>query len=99
MAPDLGDLLPEQFEVVSDMLGVYGFDFTGHQVLITGAGGSGKSHVLRFFMRYLYEQPDLVPVLLAPSGVAANSIGGHTIHRYFNIPRTESSGEQPDCDP
>ncbi|KAK3807534.1 MAG: hypothetical protein JOS17DRAFT_780808 [Linnemannia elongata] len=98
-APQLNDLLPTQKDLVLDLLADYQFDFLEKQILITGSSGSGKSYVLRFFMRYFYEQPDCEPVLLAPSGVAANNISGHTIHRFFNIPRTESSGEQPDCDP
>lgn len=98
-APQLNDLLPTQKDLVLDLLADYQFDFLEKQILITGSSGSGKSYVLRFFMRYFFEQPDCEPVLLAPSGVAANNISGHTIHRFFNIPRTESSGEQPDCDP
>lgn len=76
-----------------------GCDLEGTQVLVTSPAGSGKSTLLRFFMKYFAKQDDCVLILLAPSGVAANNTGGHTIHRFFNIPRTEASGSQPECDP
>jgi ATP-dependent DNA helicase PIF1 len=98
-APGMDELNEEQKGLVFKMFTNHGFDLEGTQVLITGPAGSGKSTLLRFFMRYFAEQDDCVPILLAPSGVAANNIGGHTIHRFFNIPRTEASGAQPECDP
>jgi ATP-dependent exoDNAse (exonuclease V) alpha subunit len=50
-------------------------------VFITGKAGSGKSTFLEYFAKNCGYQP----VLLAPTGVAALTIKGQTIHSFFNF--------------
>lgn len=52
--------------------------------LIHGGAGVGKSRLLRMFYLGLV-QSGFVPVKLSPTGVAANTIDGQTIHRFLGI--------------
>jgi ATP-dependent exoDNAse (exonuclease V) alpha subunit len=49
---------------------------------ISGPGGTGKSFVVKHIMEHFGEST----VLLAPTGIAALSIGGATIHSVFKFP-------------
>jgi ATP-dependent DNA helicase PIF1 len=51
-------------------------------VFITGKAGTGKSTLLKYFVRSTIKKV----VLLAPTGVAALNIGGVTIHSFFKFP-------------
>lgn len=51
-------------------------------VFITGKAGTGKSTLLKYFVRSTSKKV----VLLAPTGVAALNIGGVTIHSFFKFP-------------
>ncbi|KAF9090272.1 hypothetical protein BGX27_002299, partial [Mortierella sp. AM989] len=97
-APTLTDLTADQHKIAVEILDTFGADLDSARALVTGAAGAGKSVLLNFFMRYAYEN-GMEPVLLAPSGIAANHIHGHTIHCYLNISRTEGSGDIPECNP
>lgn len=55
---------------------------TNESLLLTGEAGTGKSH----FIRYLKENLDLNIVVVAPTGIAAQNIGGSTIHSFFCFP-------------
>lgn len=55
---------------------------TGANVFLTGKAGTGKSFVLKEFIR----QSKKKILITAPTGVAAIEIGGATLHRTFNIP-------------
>jgi ATP-dependent exoDNAse (exonuclease V) alpha subunit len=57
----------------------------GKNVFLTGKAGTGKSHVTREAMRQLKEN-GLRVAALAPTGIAANNIGGATLHSTFSIP-------------
>ena len=52
-------------------------------VFLTGAAGTGKSFLLREFIKTMDENKCVV---LGPTGVAAMKIGGSTIHRFFRLP-------------
>lgn len=52
-------------------------------ILITGAGGTGKSTLINKFVE---ENPDKNIILCAPTGTAAVNIGGSTVHRVFGVP-------------
>jgi len=53
-------------------------------VFITGGGSVGKSFLLRMIQLGLQELQVEV-VKLAPTGIAAQNIGGQTIHRFFGM--------------
>ena len=48
---------------------------------ITGKAGTGKSTVLKYFIANTGKKV----VALAPTGIAANAIGGRTIHSFFGL--------------
>ncbi len=50
-------------------------------VLVTGRAGTGKSTLLRHFVRTTRKRT----VVLAPTGVAAVNVGGQTIHSFFGF--------------
>ena len=53
----------------------------GHDLLLTGKAGTGKSTLIRRFLDET-EHPTLVA---APTGIAALNVGGYTIHRLFGF--------------
>ncbi|GAB1731855.1 hypothetical protein NU195Hw_Modified_344t1 [Hortaea werneckii] len=67
-------LHPEQAEVVNTIA-------DGFNVFYTGSAGTGKSTVLKAFVRKLKDQGRKVDII-APSGIAALNVGGMTIFAY-----------------
>ncbi len=57
---------------------------TGANVFLTGEPGSGKTHTVNRFVRYLREH-GLEPAVTASTGIAATHIGGMTIHSWSGI--------------
>jgi ATP-dependent exoDNAse (exonuclease V) alpha subunit len=57
---------------------------TGQSVFLTGAAGSGKTHVLREYIKYLGEN-DIPVGITASTGIAATHMGGMTIHAWSGI--------------
>lgn len=55
---------------------------SGENVFLTGGAGSGKSFLIRHFMREL--EPKLMPIL-ASTGAAAVLLGGRTFHSFFGL--------------
>jgi len=56
----------------------------GHSAFITGAAGSGKTHLLNEYIRYLREQGAVVGIT-ASTGIAATHMGGTTIHAWSGL--------------
>ncbi len=56
----------------------------GHNVLLTGFAGSGKSYLLEEFATWARENKKNV-VMTATTGIAATNINGKTIHNYSNL--------------
>lgn len=52
--------------------------------VIYGSAGTGKSYLLRLLYN-VYVANNFNPVILAPTGIAAHTIGGQTLHRFFGI--------------
>ena len=57
----------------------------GHNLFLTGKGGSGKSFLTRHIINYCNENERSV-IVCAPTGIAAINVGGATIHRTFKAP-------------
>lgn len=71
----IDDLSPEQ-KIALEVLQ------SGENVFVTGGAGSGKSYLIRQFMREL--NPKVMP-LLASTGAAAVLVGGRTFHSFFGL--------------
>lgn len=54
----------------------------GENVFLTGEGGSGKSTVVKEFLK---SRSNMDVAILAPTGIAALNINGMTIHRFFKL--------------
>ncbi len=57
---------------------------TGANVFITGAAGSGKTHLLRSYIKYLKDN-DVAIGITASTGIAATHLNGMTIHSWAGI--------------
>ncbi|MEK7586563.1 MAG: helix-turn-helix domain-containing protein [Patescibacteria group bacterium] len=57
---------------------------TGANVFLTGEPGSGKTHTVNAFVRYLREH-NIEPAITASTGIAATHLGGMTIHSWSGI--------------
>lgn len=55
---------------------------SGENVFVTGGAGSGKSYLIRHFMKTL--DPKVMPIL-ASTGAAAVLLGGRTFHSFFGL--------------
>ena len=56
----------------------------GHNIFLTGLGGTGKSFVLNKIIEWAMEAGKNT-VVCAPTGIAALNVGGSTIHRVLGI--------------
>ncbi|KKU78475.1 MAG: AAA ATPase [Parcubacteria group bacterium GW2011_GWA2_47_7] len=57
---------------------------TGANVFLTGEPGSGKTHTVNAYIRYLREH-GVHPAITASTGIAATHVGGMTIHSWSGI--------------
>ncbi|HMP67118.1 MAG TPA: PIF1 family DEAD/DEAH box helicase [Candidatus Paceibacterota bacterium] len=57
---------------------------TGANVFLTGEPGSGKTHTINEYIKYL-NQHHIDPAITASTGIAATHIGGITIHSWSGI--------------
>lgn len=63
---------------------------TRDSVLVTGVAGCGKSTIIREWMGQLDLEEQERTMLVAPTGIAALTVGGSTIHRAFGfMPNTD----------
>lgn len=56
----------------------------GHNIFLTGKAGTGKTFIVKDTVKKLKAKNKIV-VCIAPTGVAANNLGGQTIHSMFSI--------------
>lgn len=56
----------------------------GHNAFITGAAGSGKTHLLNEYIEYL-KGHEVVIGITASTGIAATHMGGMTIHAWSGL--------------
>ncbi len=65
----------------------------GHNAILTGEAGTGKTHVLRRYLAYLARHR--VPhAVTASTGIAAVALGGQTLHAWSGIGVREVWGEK-----
>lgn len=57
----------------------------GENIFLTGKAGTGKSHITKKAIELLEKSGKRVAAL-APTGIAANNIGGATLHSTFSLP-------------
>lgn len=57
---------------------------TGANVFLTGEPGSGKTHTVNQYVRWL-EERGISAAITASTGIAATHIGGYTIHSWSGI--------------
>jgi ATP-dependent exoDNAse (exonuclease V) alpha subunit len=57
---------------------------TGGNVFLTGEPGSGKTHTINTYVKYLREQ-GVEPAITASTGIAATHLNGLTIHSWSGI--------------
>ncbi|HVX90077.1 MAG TPA: AAA family ATPase [Candidatus Paceibacterota bacterium] len=57
---------------------------TGANVFLTGEPGSGKTHTVNAYVKWLHER-GVEPAITASTGIAATHIGGMTIHAWSGI--------------
>ena len=57
---------------------------TGANVFLTGEPGSGKTHLLNEYIKYLRGH-GIEPAITASTGIAATHIGGMTVHSWSGI--------------
>jgi thymidine kinase len=65
----------------------------GKNVFLTGAPGSGKTHLLNRFIGYLRER-EVPTAITAPTGIAATHIGGMTLHSWSGLGIRDSVDEK-----
>jgi len=65
----------------------------GRNVLVSGIAGSGKSHLLQRFINNVKTQTSYKVRVTAPTGIAANNIGGETIYRALGLGLANESPE------
>lgn len=56
----------------------------GHNVFLTGAAGSGKTHTLRTYIEWLRDN-NIDVAITASTGIAATHLGGVTIHAWSGL--------------
>lgn len=57
---------------------------TGANVFLTGEPGSGKTHLINEYIKYLRDH-SIEPAITASTGIAATHIGGMTVHSWSGI--------------
>lgn len=59
---------------------------TGNNIFLTGEGGTGKSYLIKTFIRQKKEQEGKNVLVCAPTGIAALNLGGVTMHKALRMP-------------
>lgn len=62
----------------------YDLALSGQNIFLTGKAGTGKSFITKEIIKSLSKNKNVICV--APTGVAANNVGGATIHSTFSLP-------------
>eukprot|EP01031_Cornospumella_fuschlensis_P013269 gene13269-16229_t len=72
--------LPANFKPDQDFLDLFRLlNDSYNNIFITGKAGTGKSTLIEYFKQHTEKKL----VILASTGIAAQNIGGQTIHSFF----------------
>ncbi len=75
--------LPANFKPDQDFLDLFRLlNDSYNNIFITGKAGTGKSTLIEYFKQHTEKKL----VILASTGIAAQNIGGQTIHSFFGYP-------------
>src|SRR3989344_6901485 len=77
-----GEKMIEQIEINDEFKNALQRMESNQPLLITGKAGTGKSTLLKYFVKNTKKNV----VVVAPTGIAALNIGGQTIHSFFRFP-------------
>lgn len=69
-----------------DQRAAYETLLSGNNVFLTGEGGTGKSYLIKTFIRQKREQEGKNVLVCAPTGIAALNLDGVTIHKALRMP-------------
>lgn len=69
-----------------DQRAAYETLLSGNNVFLTGEGGTGKSYLVKTFIRQKREQEGKNVLVCAPTGIAALNLDGVTIHKALRMP-------------
>lgn len=72
-------------KLTDDQQKFYDCALKGESIFLSGKAGTGKTFVTKLVIQELKERGKNIAVL-APTGVAANNVGGATIHSLFALP-------------
>ncbi len=87
------DKLEIPSNVPDEYLPVYEALKEGHNILLSGAAGTGKSTFLKYFKA---NKKKLNIIVVAPTGIAALNVGGQTVHSFFYLkPSVQNSTNMP----
>lgn len=75
----------KQFDFSDDQQTAYNHLLTGKNLLLTGAGGSGKSRLIKVFIEHIQTRTNKTIYFTATTGIAAYNIGGITINSLLGI--------------
>jgi ATP-dependent DNA helicase PIF1 len=75
----------KQFDFSADQETAYNHLLTGKNLLLTGAGGSGKSRLIKVFIEHIQTRTNKTIYFTATTGIAAYNIGGITINSLLGI--------------
>lgn len=74
----------QYYELNDDQRACFDRMVEGENIFITGNAGTGKSFLVKAFDEFC-ELNDICLIKTAPTGIAANEIGGVTIHHQFKL--------------
>ena len=79
-------LPPDQYNVISTLNSYLGKRDTHHwpYFFVTGSGGTGKSYIIHLLVNMLKNRHSNY-LLIAPTGVVAQNVGGNTIHADLRL--------------
>jgi ATP-dependent DNA helicase PIF1 len=88
---DLRGIQTNSFNFSKEQEQAYQLLLEGKNVLLTGAAGCGKSHVIKVFIDYIKTRTTKTIYYTATTGIAAYNIGGITINSLLGIGTGEAS--------